>query len=52
MQGRGVPPSAVEETIKNGVSKAGKESGTIEHNLPGIKVITNSNGDVVTVFPR
>ncbi|MEO5968362.1 MAG: hypothetical protein ABIQ95_00420 [Bdellovibrionia bacterium] len=52
MQGRGVPPSAVEEAIRNGTSKPGKEPGTIEHAIPGVKVITNTKGDVVTVMPR
>ncbi|WP_072204820.1 DUF4258 domain-containing protein [Enterobacter cloacae] len=53
MQGRGVPPSAVENTIKTGNTYSTK-SGTMGYYdaTNNLRVIINSNtGDVVTVIP-
>lgn len=53
MQGRGVPPSAVENTIKTG-SQYPTKSGTIGYydSTNNLRVIVNSKtGDVVTVIP-
>ncbi|TJZ66853.1 DUF4258 domain-containing protein, partial [Chitiniphilus eburneus] len=49
MQGRGVPPSAVEEAIKNGESRP--DRGEIVHNdtKNGVQVVVNQDGKVVTV---
>jgi hypothetical protein len=51
MQGRGVPPTAVQEAIDNG-TKSPSRGGTTIHtdNTNGVTVITNENGDVVTVI--
>ena len=52
MQGRGIPPSAVENTIQHGVTSPGKSAGTLCHydQANDITVITNaSSGRVVTV---
>lgn len=50
MQGRGIPPSAVENAIRNGARAAGKAEGTTVHTGPGVTVITNSSGRVITVI--
>jgi hypothetical protein len=52
MQGRGIPISAVEEAIENGVKSEGNTEGTTAHSSSDIKVIVNENGDVVTVIPK
>ncbi|MBK9058308.1 MAG: hypothetical protein IPL82_10890 [Elusimicrobia bacterium] len=51
MQGRGIPPSPVEEAIQNGEKAPGNDPGTTEHYDPNndITVVTNQNGDVITV---
>jgi hypothetical protein len=52
MQGRGVPPSAVENTIRHGISQPGNQPGTTQHYDPvnNITVITSTaTGKVVTV---
>jgi hypothetical protein len=50
MQGRGVPPAAVEEAIKNG-SAAGSRGGTTVYtdSKNGVQVVVNADGKVVTV---
>ncbi|WP_390903609.1 hypothetical protein [Serratia quinivorans] len=53
MQGRGIPPSEVENTIKSGVQYPTK-AGTIGYydSVNNLRVIVNSkSGDVVTVIP-
>ena len=52
MQGRGTPPSAVEEAIQNGSKAPGNTPGTTIHTSSDVRVITNSNGDVITVYPK
>ena len=53
MQGRGVPPSAVEDAIRNGATKPGNTPGTTVHSgSNGVTVVTGSNGQVITVIPR
>ncbi|NCF71856.1 MAG: DUF4258 domain-containing protein, partial [Chlamydiales bacterium] len=52
MQNRGIPPSAVKDTLCNGVREIGKERGTTFNysSRNNISVITNSeNGQVITV---
>ena len=52
MQGRGIPPSAVENTIQNGVSSPGKYPNTtvFYDGTNGVSVVVNStSGRVVTV---
>jgi CubicO group peptidase (beta-lactamase class C family) len=52
MQGRGVPPTAVENAIDTGTRSAGNTSGTSVYTDPanGVTVVTNSNGRVITVI--
>ena len=52
MQGRGVPPSAVENAIKNGTKSPGNTAGTTVHVSSDVKVVTNSDGKVITVIPQ
>jgi hypothetical protein len=51
MQGRGITPSAVEETIRNGQPSPGRNSGETEHiGTNGVKVVTGADGQVITVI--
>lgn len=53
MQGRGVPPSAVEDAIQNGTQSPGNTPGTTVHTgSNGVTVVTGNGGRVVTVIPR
>jgi RHS repeat-associated protein len=54
MQGRGVPPSAVEDAIRNGSQTPGNTSGTtVNTGSDGrIVVITNDSGRVITVITK
>lgn len=50
MQGRGIPPSAVEEAIANGESAAGRGGSTIHYGPDNhVSVVVGRNGRVVTV---
>ena len=49
---RRVPPSAVENVIKNGTKNPGNTAGTTVHVSSDVKVVTNSNGKVITVIPQ
>jgi hypothetical protein len=51
-QGRGIPPSAVEDAIQNGEQGSGNREGTNTHTSKEnkIKVVTNDKGDVITVI--
>jgi RHS repeat-associated protein len=53
MQGRGVPPSAVEEAIEHGTPSPGRDPGTTVHtdSKNGVTVVTgDSDGRVITVI--
>jgi hypothetical protein len=51
MQGRGITPSAVEETIQNGQTSPGNAPGETEHiGTNGVKVVTGADGQVITVI--
>lgn len=53
MQGRGVPPSVVEDAIRNGKSEPGNKPGTTVHTgESGVRVVTNQDGKVITVITR
>lgn len=53
MQGRGVPPSAVENAIQNGTKSPGNTPGTTVHTgSNGVTVVTGNGGRVVTVISR
>lgn len=47
---RGIHPARVEEVVKLGKRKTGKVFGTYHHIRGGLEVITNTSGDVVTMF--
>ncbi|MUK87330.1 hypothetical protein GMD78_02805 [Ornithinibacillus sp. L9] len=49
---RGITPSVVEDTIKYGTPSPGNTPGTTVYQRDQIRVVTNSNGDVITVIPR
>ena len=52
MQGRGIPPSAVLNTIRNGSAAPGNQANTTVHRYGNVTVITNSTtGNVVSVIP-
>ncbi|WP_411360027.1 RHS repeat-associated core domain-containing protein [Pseudidiomarina salilacus] len=52
MQGRGIPPSAVEESIANGQKGEGNTPGTTTHtdSTNDVKTVINENGKVVTAI--
>jgi hypothetical protein len=50
MQGRGIPPSKVEDVIKRGKRSPGKDPGTTKIERDGFTVIVNKKGDVVSVW--
>jgi hypothetical protein len=51
MQGRGVPPSAVEDAIRNGATRPGNGPGeTVHIGSNGVIVVTGSDGQVITVI--
>lgn len=53
MQGRGVPPSAVEDAIQNGQPSSGNQPGTTVHTgSNGVTVVVGSGGQVVTVITK
>ena len=53
MQGRGVPPSAVEDAIQNGARLPGNSPGTFVHaGANGVIVVTGNGGRVITVISR
>jgi hypothetical protein len=49
---RGITPTVVEDAIKNTPIKPGKYDGTFTYQSEKVTVITNNNGDIVTVIPR
>jgi len=49
---RGITPSVVEDAIRNTKPTPGNTEGTFVHENANVRVIVNSNGDVVTVIPR
>ena len=51
MQGRGVPPSAVEDAIQNGQASPGNNPGETTYVSPnGVKVVTGADGQIITVI--
>lgn len=47
---RGIPPMAVDSTIRNTVPTPGNSPGTFVHQAPGITVIVNEWGDILTAY--
>jgi hypothetical protein len=53
MQGRGIPPSAVEDAIQNGQASPGNQAGTTVYTgNNGVTAVTGENGQVITVIPK
>ena len=51
MQGRGVPPTAVDDAIRTGAPSAGRDGATVYTN-DQLRVVVNPNGSVKTVIPQ
>ena len=51
MQGRGMTPSVVEDTIETGEVTI-KKGGTVNYTTDQAEVVTNDAGDVITTWPR
>jgi hypothetical protein len=51
MQGRGIMPSVVNDTIRTGVESAGRDGARI-FTTDQLKVILNPSGSVKTVIPQ
>jgi RHS repeat-associated protein len=51
MQGRGLMPSVVEDTISTGVQSAGRDGAQI-FTTGHARIIVNPNGSIKTVYPR
>lgn len=52
MQGRGLVPSVVEDTISTGVESPGNKPGTTVFTTDQARVIVNNTGAVVSAYPR
>jgi hypothetical protein len=52
MQGRGLMPSVIEDTIKTGTASPGNTAGTTVYMTGQARVVVNSAGDVVTAMPK
>lgn len=52
VQPRNVPPTVVEDAIKNVKPVKGTNPGTWVHETRDVKVIVNYDGDVITVIPK
>lgn len=52
MQGRGIPPSVVQNTIDQGVGAAGRGGATVYYDsVNNVSVVVSSSGRVITVYP-
>ena len=49
---RNIPPSVIEDAIKNAKPNPGNRPDTFVHATDSVKVIANGNGDVITVIPK
>jgi len=49
---RNIPPSVIEDAIKNSKKIPGNRSGTFVHETQDVKVVINEAGDVITVIPK
>ncbi|OOM80580.1 putative endo-beta-N-acetylglucosaminidase precursor [Clostridium puniceum] len=49
---RNIPPSAIEDAIKNTTSAPGKYADTFIHETGDVTVVVNGVGDVITVIPK
>ena len=49
---RGIPPSVVEDAIINGTKSPGNKPGTFVYETIDIRVVSNENGDIITVIHK
>ncbi|AWI03454.1 hypothetical protein [Clostridium drakei] len=49
---RNIPPSVIEDAIKNAKPIPGNRPDTFLHETESVKVVVNGNGDVITVIPK
>ncbi|MDA7028018.1 hypothetical protein PJ311_15705 [Bacillus sp. CLL-7-23] len=49
---RNIPPTVIENAIKNGKKLPGNRKGTFTHETEDVKVVLNENGDVITVMRK
>lgn len=53
VQPRGIPPSVVEDAIKNGNRLVGKNMGTLEFVGPDVTVVVGEkSGTIITIIPK
>ncbi|BAC15322.1 hypothetical protein [Oceanobacillus iheyensis HTE831] len=52
VQPRNVPPTVIEDVIKNGNRIQGNKSGTWVYDTKKLRVVLNDIGDVITVIPK
>jgi hypothetical protein len=50
IQPRNIPPSVVENAIRNSTPVPGNRPNTFEHIFENVRVVVNSAGDVITVY--
>lgn len=49
---RNIPPSVIEDTIRNTTAVPGHTAGTFVHQTADVTVIINETGKVITVIPK
>jgi len=49
---RNIPPSVIEDAIKNNKVIPGNKPGTFVHSTEDVQVVLNALGDVITVIPK
>ncbi|MED3657901.1 LXG domain-containing protein [Bacillus velezensis] len=49
---RNIPPSVIEDAIKNNKAIPGNKPGTFVHSTEDVQVVLNASGDVITVIPK
>ncbi|MCC9021928.1 ribonuclease YeeF family protein [Bacillus nakamurai] len=49
---RNIPPSVIEDAIKNNKAIPGNKPGTFVHSTKDVQVVLNASGDVITVIPK
>ena len=53
VQPRNIPPSVIEDAIKNGTSKVSQNNSSIfEYLTDSVKVFINQAGDVISAYPQ
>ena len=49
---RNIPPSVIEDAIRNTTAVPGHTAGTFDHQTADVTVIVNNTGKVITVIPK